>query len=61
MDAYSNAVALAAMPSKQAIEVVEAVVAGLQKLGLPRFLHMDHELSFRGYYCRGHTLLVRHA
>jgi putative transposase len=61
MDAYSNAVALAAMPSKQAVEVVEALVAGWQKLGLPRSLHMDHELSFRGSnrHPRSFGLLLR--
>lgn len=61
MDAYSNAVALAAMPSKQAVDVVEAVVAGWQKLGLPRFLQMDNELSFRGSnrHPRSFGLLIR--
>jgi hypothetical protein len=48
MEAYSNAVALAAMPSKRAPDVVEALVAAWQKLGLPRSLPRDNERSFRG-------------
>ncbi len=61
MDAHSNAVALAATPSKQAVDVVAAVVAGWQKLGLPRFLQMDNELSFRGSnrHPRSFGLLIR--
>jgi putative transposase len=48
MDAHSNAVALAAMPSKRALDVVDALVAAWQKLGIPRYLQVDNELSFRG-------------
>jgi putative transposase len=61
MDAHSNAVALAAMPSKQAPEVVEALVAGWQKLGLPRYLQLDNELAFRGSnrHPRSCGLLIR--
>jgi putative transposase len=61
MDAYSNAVALAAMPSKRAPNVVEALVAAWQKLGLPRYLQLDNELSFRGSnrHPRSFGLLIR--
>jgi putative transposase len=45
IDVYSHAVALAAMPSQQAPDVVEALVAGWPKLGLPRYLQVDNELS----------------
>jgi putative transposase len=48
MDAYRTVVALAAMPSQQAGDVVAAEVAGWQILGLPRCIQMDHELSCRG-------------
>jgi putative transposase len=41
-------VALAAVPSKQAPDVVDALVEGWQKLGCPRYLQMDNELSFGG-------------
>ncbi|MFQ5932999.1 MAG: helix-turn-helix domain-containing protein [Nitrospiraceae bacterium] len=61
IDAYSNAVALAAVPSKRDIDVVEAVVAAWQRLGLPRVLQVDNELSFRGSnrYPRSFGLLIR--
>jgi hypothetical protein len=48
IDVYSHAVALAAVPSKQASDVVEARVAGWQKLGCPRYLQVDNERSLRG-------------
>ena len=48
IDVYSHAVALAAVPSQQAPDVVEALVAGWQKLGCPRYLQVDNERSFRG-------------
>jgi putative transposase len=48
IDVHSHAVALAAVPSTQATDVVEALVAGWQKLGRPRYLQLDSELSFRG-------------
>jgi hypothetical protein len=41
-------VALAAMPSTQAVDVVEARMAAWQKLGLPRDLHVDHDPACRG-------------
>jgi putative transposase len=48
IDAFSNAVALSAFPSKRDTDIVEAVVAGWQRLGIPEFLQVDNELSFRG-------------
>jgi len=36
------------VPSKQAPDVVDALGAGWQKLGCPRYLQVDNELSFRG-------------
>jgi putative transposase len=61
IDAHSNAVALAAMPSKQAFDVVEALVAGWQRLGVPRVLQVDNELGFRGSnrHPRSFGLLIR--
>lgn len=61
MDAFSNAVALEARASKQAVLVVEAVVVAWQRLGLPRVLQLDNELSFRGSnrYPRSFGLLIR--
>jgi putative transposase len=61
IDVYSHAVALAAVPSKQATDVVEALVAGWQKLGRPRYLQVDNELSFRGSnrHPRSFGLLIR--
>lgn len=61
IDAFSNAVALEAVPSKQAVVLVAAVVAAWQRLGLPRVLQMDNELSFRGSnrYPRSFGLLIR--
>jgi putative transposase len=61
MDMHSNAVALAAMPSKQARDVVDALVAAWQKLGIPRYLQVDNELSFRGSNRHPHSfgLLIR--
>jgi hypothetical protein len=52
---------LAAVPSKQAPDVVDALVAGWQKLGCPRYLQVDNELSFRGSnrYPRSFGLLIR--
>jgi putative transposase len=47
IDIHTHAVALAAVPSKQAADVVEALVAGWQKLGRPRSLPVDNECSFR--------------
>ena len=61
IDVHSHAVASAAVPSKQATEVVEALVAGWQKLGRPRYLQVDNELSFRGSnrHPRSFGLLIR--
>ena len=61
IDASSNAVALEAVASKQAVLVVEALVAAWQRLGLPSILQMDNELSFRGSnrYPRSFGLLIR--
>lgn len=61
IDAYSNAVALEAVSSKQAALIVEAVVAAWQRLGIPRVLQLDNELSFRGSnrYPRSFGLLLR--
>lgn len=61
IDVHSHAVALAAVPSKQAPDVVEALVAGWQKLGRPRYLQVDNELSFRGSnrHPRSFGLLIR--
>lgn len=61
IDAFSNAVALKALSSKRDIEIVEALVAGWQRLGIPRYLQLDNELSFRGsnLYPRSFGLLIR--
>lgn len=61
IDAYSNAVALAAAASKRDTDIVEAVVGAWQRLGIPRCLQVDNELSFRGSnrYPRSLGLLVR--
>ncbi len=61
IDAFSNAVALAAVPSKRDTDIVEAVVAAWQRLGIPRRLQVDNELSFRGSnrYPRSLGLLIR--
>jgi transposase InsO family protein len=61
IDAFSNAVALAAAPSKRDSDIVEAVVGGWQRLGIPDLLQVDNELSFRGSnrYPRSFGLLIR--
>ncbi len=61
IDTFSNAVALKALPSKQDTDIVEAVVAGWQQLGIPRYLQVDNELSFRGSnrYPRSFGRLIR--
>jgi putative transposase len=61
MDADSHAVALAARPSTRAPDVVDALVAAWQKLGRPRYLQVDNELSFRGSKRHPHSfgLLIR--
>lgn len=57
IDAYSNAVALEAVPSKRDVEVV----AAWQRLGTPRLVQVDSELSFRGSnrYPRSFGLFLR--
>ncbi|MES4784800.1 MAG: transposase, partial [Nitrospiraceae bacterium] len=61
IDAYSNAVALAAVPGTRDTAVVEAVVAGWQRLGIPQYLQVDNELSLRGSnrYPRSLGMLIR--
>lgn len=61
IDAFSNAVALGAAPSKHDTDIVQAVVSGWQRLGIPDFLQVDNELSFRGSnrYPRSFGLLIR--
>ena len=61
IDAFSNAVALAAFPSKRDIDIVQAMVAGWQRLGIPEVLQVDNELSFRGSnrYPHSFGLLIR--
>lgn len=61
IDAFSNAVALEAVVSKQATVIVEAVVAAWQRLGIPHVLQLDNERSFRGSnrYPRSFGLLIR--
>ena len=61
IDAFSNATALEATPSKRATDIVEAVVAAWQRLGVPQVLQMDNELAFRGSnrYPRSFGLLIR--
>jgi len=61
IDAYRNAVALTAVPCTRDTAVVEAVVAGWQRLGIPQYLQVDNELSFRGSnrYPRSLGMLMR--
>lgn len=61
IDAFSNAVALAAWPSKRDTDIVQAVVSGWQRLGIPNYLQVDNELSFRGSnrYPRSFGQLIR--
>lgn len=61
IDAFSNAVALAAAPTKRDTDIVEALVAAWQRLGIPDLLQFDNELSFRGSnrYPRSFGLLIR--
>ena len=61
IDACSNAVALAAAASKRDTDIVEAVGGAWQRLGIPRCLQVDNELSFRGSnrYPRSLGLLIR--
>lgn len=61
IDAFSNAVALGAAGSKRDTDIVDAVVCGWQRLGVPDLLQVDNELSFRGSnrYPRSLGLLIR--
>jgi transposase InsO family protein len=61
IDAFSNAVALKALSSKRDIEIVESLVGGWKRLGIPRYLQVDNELSFRGSnrYPHSFGLLIR--
>lgn len=61
IDAASNAVALQAVPSKRDHEVVAAVVAAWQRLGRPRVVQVDNELTLRGSnrYPRSFGLFLR--
>jgi putative transposase len=61
IDTFSNAVALGAFPTKRDIDIVQGVVAGWQRLGIPQFLQVDNELSFRGSnrYPHSFGLLIR--
>ena len=61
IDAHSNAVALEILQSKQTEAICQALLAQWRRLGVPRHLQMDNELSFRGSnrYPRNFGLLVR--
>ena len=61
IDIFSNAVALGAFASKRDIDIVQGVVDGWQRLGIPQFLQVDNELSFRGSnrYPHSFGLLIR--
>ena len=61
MDAFTNAVALERISGKQDRSIVQALLEAWRRLGLPRFLQMDNELSFRGSnrYPRSFGLLLR--
>jgi len=61
IDACSNAVALGAIPTKHYVAICQAMLAHWQRLGVPRYLQVDNELSFRGSnrHPRTFGLLVR--
>ncbi|MFQ5869990.1 MAG: transposase [Candidatus Zixiibacteriota bacterium] len=61
IDTFSNAAALEVVSSKRAVDVVEALVTAWQRLGIPRRLQVDNELTFRGSnrYPRSFGLLIR--
>jgi hypothetical protein len=48
IDAYSNAVALETIETKHDEAIVQGLLRAWRRLGLPRFLQLDNELSFRG-------------
>jgi putative transposase len=61
IDACSNAVALEVIEAKQTEAICRALLAQWRRLGIPRFLQVDNELSFRGSnrYPRSFGLVVR--
>jgi putative transposase len=61
MDACSNAVALETITSKRNEAICHALLAQWHRLGVPHYLQLDNELSFRGSnrYPRSFSLLVR--
>jgi putative transposase len=61
IDAFSNAVALETLVAKQDMAIVQALLNAWHRLGVPRFLQLDNELSFRGSnrYPRSFGVLVR--
>jgi transposase InsO family protein len=61
IDIYTNAVALAILDSKRDVAIVQALLEAWCRLGLPRYLQLDNELSFRGSnrYPRSFGLLIR--
>lgn len=60
IDAFCNAVALEAIPAKRDQPIVQALLTAWRRLGLPHYLQLDNELSFRGSnrYPRSFGLLV---
>ena len=61
IDACSNAVALETITTKHYVAICQALLGQWQRLGVPRYLQVDNELSFRGSnrHPRGFGLLVR--
>lgn len=61
IDTFSNVAALERINGKQDQSIVRALLEAWRRLGLPRFLQMDNELSFRGSnrYPRSFGLLLR--
>lgn len=61
MDAYTNAVALEIIDGKRDTAIVQGLLHAWRRLGLPRYLQLDNELSFRGSnrYPRSLGLLLR--
>lgn len=63
MDLESHFVQVMPLVSKQAEEILQAIIRFWQKIGTPDFLQMDNELSFRGSnkYPRSYGKIVRYA
>lgn len=61
IDAFSNAVALETIRTKHDEAIVQGLLYAWRRLGLPHFLQLDNELSFRGSnrYPRSLGLLLR--